>query len=164
MCLRESPPRVVRMAFPSWRGDCAHPQTAPMCSPTGMPRVRLPRWGGTHPKRGDPTGTKSSSASDCVDRRGGTLIAGRYGVLCPGKAGGPWTCRPDILESTQHTAGRRLATGSLCALGFGWRCFPTTVLRPRFCCLGLAGRAMPACWTRAFDGLPFACLSDGEAG
>ena len=56
--------------------------------------------GGTHPKRGDPTGTELSSASDCVDRRGGTLTAGRYGELCPDKAGGQWTCRPDILEST----------------------------------------------------------------
>ena len=110
MCSQESLPRVVGIAFPSRRGDCPQPQTAPIVfALRGPPRVRVPRWGGgSHPNRGDPNGTKSSSASDCVYRRGGTFTAGRYGELYPGKAGGQWTCRPDILESTQHTAGRRL--------------------------------------------------------
>ena len=105
MCLRECLPRAVGIAFPSRRGDCPQPQTAPtVFAPWGCRESGCPDGGGTHPKRGDPTGTKSSSASDCVDRLGGTLTAGRYGEPYPGKAGGQWTCRPDILESTQHTA------------------------------------------------------------
>ena len=147
MCVRSAtaPPRVVRIVFPSRRRDCGLPKQPRQCSPYGDRRESgCSDRGGTHPKRGDPIGTGLSSASDCVDRRSGTLIAGRYGELCPGKAGGQWTCRLDIYSSQPNTppagafaiGGRmetlalpsRAAIGETQTFSTDGRCSPVEVL------------------------------------
>ena len=51
------------------------PQTVPQCvRPAGVPRVRVPRWGEHPPQTWRFQWNGVNSASDCVDRRGGSLV------------------------------------------------------------------------------------------